>query len=97
MSVEALENPNMSLGGGAGIQSAQLVAAQNVEFVLTGNCGPNAYETLTAAGVNVVTGCQGTVAEVIEHFKGGHLNAAGEPNVESHFGSNESAGPIWKR
>ena len=50
MEFEAVENPNVALGGGAGIQSAQLMAAKDVKFVLTGNCGPNAHETLSAAG-----------------------------------------------
>jgi len=37
--VEAMENPNVALGGGAGIQSAQMMAQREVETVLTGNCG----------------------------------------------------------
>ena len=34
MEFEALENPNLALGGGAGIQSAQVMSEHNVEFVL---------------------------------------------------------------
>lgn len=44
---EVVENPNLTLGSGAGIQSAQLMAGKGVKFILTGNCGPNAYQTLT--------------------------------------------------
>ncbi len=86
MEFEALENPNLSLGGGAGIQSAQLMAEKGVQFVLTGNCGPNAYQTLSATGIDVIIGCSGTAADVVEQFKAGQLNAAGQPSVASKFG-----------
>jgi len=83
---EAVENPNVALGGGAGIQSAQLMATKDVKFVLTGNCGPNAHETLTAAGIGVISGCSGAVRNAVEQFETGQLNTAGEPNVASHSG-----------
>ena len=92
-SFEAVENPNLSLGGGAGIQSAQLMAEKGVQAVLTGNCGPNAYQTLSAAGIAVIVGCSGTVANVIGQFKAGQLNAAGEPSVASKFGLGGAADP----
>ncbi|HPQ41169.1 MAG TPA: NifB/NifX family molybdenum-iron cluster-binding protein, partial [bacterium] len=41
LEAETLENPNVALGGGAGIQSAQAMAQRDVKAVLTGNCGPN--------------------------------------------------------
>jgi len=90
---EAVENPNVVLGGGAGIQSAQLMAEKSVQFVLTGNCGPNAYQTLSAAGVGVIIGCSGTVADVVEQFKTGQLNATGQPNVAGKFGVAAAPGP----
>jgi len=86
LSFEALENPNVILGGGAGVQSAQLMAEKDIKHVLTGNCGPNAYQTLSAAGIGVIVGCSGTVADVVERFNAGRLNAAGEPNVARKFG-----------
>ena len=86
MEVEAVENPNVSLGGGAGIQSGQLMADKDVRFVLTGNCGPNAYQTLSAAGIQIIVGCSGPVREVVEQFKAGNLDSTAAPNVASHFG-----------
>lgn len=88
MSVEAIENNNATAGGGAGIQSAQLVADKNVKAVLTGNCGPNAFRTLEAAGIEVVVGATGTVREAIEAYRSGRLEATEGPNVESHAGVN---------
>ncbi|MCK4306364.1 MAG: 4Fe-4S binding protein [Candidatus Eisenbacteria sp.] len=90
MNFEVVENPNLSLGGGAGIQSAQLMAEKGVRFVLTGNCGPNAHQTLSAAGIGVTTECSGTVAEVVERFKAAQLNVASQPNVASHFGMGDA-------
>jgi predicted Fe-Mo cluster-binding NifX family protein len=86
MSFETVENASSSLGGGAGIQSAQLMAQRGVKAVLTGNCGPNAHETLSAAGIDVVVGCSGTVSEVVERFKSGQLRPASAPNVATHSG-----------
>ncbi len=86
MSFEAIENANAARGGGAGIQSAQLMAMKGAKVVLTGNCGPNAHQTLSAAGIGVVIGCNGTVSEVVERFKSGELSATHEPNVASHSG-----------
>ena len=92
LSFEAVENPNVALGGGAGIQSAQLVASKGVTHVLTGNCGPNAHQTLSAAGIVIVVGCSGVVRDVIEQYKAGQFAATGEPNVASHFGIGRRGG-----
>lgn len=93
MEFEAIENPNVALGGGAGIQSGQLLAARDVKVVLTGNCGPNAHATLSAAGIGVILGCSGTVRDAVERFKAGQLNTAGEPNVASHSGMADAPSP----
>jgi len=92
MSFEAMENTNVMRGGGAGIQSAQWMADQGVEFVLTGNCGPNAYRTLEAAGIQVVIGCSGTVREVVERHRSGSSTPISQPNVASHFGMGIDSG-----
>jgi len=86
MTFEAIENGNSSLGGGAGIQAAQLVAEKGAKAVLTGNCGPNAYQTLSAAGIDVMVGCSGTVSEVVARFQAGQLQPTSAPNVASHSG-----------
>jgi predicted Fe-Mo cluster-binding NifX family protein len=86
MSFEAFNNENMSLGGGAGIQSAQFVASKGVKAILTGYCGPNAARTLSAAGVELYVGQTGTVKETIEKYLKNELNATNEANVADHFG-----------
>lgn len=86
MNFEAIDNDSSSLGGGAGIQTAQRVAHQGVRAVLTGNCGPNAHQTLSAAGIEVFVGCSGTVSEAVARFKAGQLQPAAAPNVAEHSG-----------
>ena len=83
---EAIANPNIELMGGAGIQSAQLVSTQEVKTVLTGNVGPNAFQTLQAAGISVITGISGCVKEAVEKFKRGELKPTQGPSVNSKFG-----------
>lgn len=83
---EAVSNPNIESSGGAGIQSAQLAAVQRTGAVITGNVGPNAFQTLQAAGVKIFIGASGTVREAIEKYKKGGLMAASNPSVGSKFG-----------
>ena len=93
MSFEAFDNESMSLGGGAGIQSAQFVASKGAKAVITGNCGPNAVQTLSAAGLELFTGQAGTVKEAVEIYIKGNLTPTEEANVENHFGMGEDPIP----
>jgi len=87
MDFAVIDNENVAAAGGAGISSAKAVVDTGAKAVLTGNCGPNAQRTLSAAGVRLYTGVTGTVAEAVELFKGGKLTEAEGPNVQSHFGT----------
>jgi len=92
MSFEVVNNENIALSGGAGIQSAQVVASKGVSAVLTGNCGPNAVRTLRAAGVELFVGQTGTIRQAVERFKNGELTATNTPNVSDHYGMGGGAG-----
>jgi len=65
---EAIENQNAEAVGGAGIQSAQLVASKGICAVVTGNMGPNAFQVLSKAGIEVYTGASGSVRNAIEDY-----------------------------
>jgi predicted Fe-Mo cluster-binding NifX family protein len=86
MEFEFIENASMMAGGGAGISAAQTIVDKGVGAVLTGNCGPNAYQVLEAAGIKVITGVSGTVRQAAEDFKSGKFKAASQPNVDAHHG-----------
>jgi predicted Fe-Mo cluster-binding NifX family protein len=92
MSFEAIQNDSAALGGGAGIQSAQTLASKGIHAVITGNCGPNAVQALSAAGIELHTGQAGTIREVVEKFMAGELTVSDQPNVSSHYGMGGGAG-----
>lgn len=77
---------NMQAAQGAGIQTAQNIATQNVQIVITGNCGPKAFKALQAAGIQIALGASGTVQETYERWKRGELEYAASPNAASHGG-----------
>lgn len=86
MAYEAMPNPAMSEGGGAGIQAAQFVVNQGAQAVITGNLGPNAFEVLQAAGVPGYLVSEGVVRQVINAFCAGQLEPMGRANVAAHTG-----------
>jgi predicted Fe-Mo cluster-binding NifX family protein len=91
---EAVDNPAMSAGGGAGIQAAQFVVEQNAQAVLSGNVGPNAFGVFEAAGVPVFLVGEGSVRQAVEAFQAGRLQPSGDANVQAHAGMGaHSAGP----
>jgi len=92
MKFEAVENPNVSSPSGAGIQSAQLIANSGAKALLTGSCGPNAFQILQAAGVEVLVGVTGTVQEAAQKYKSGQLQPTAQANVPSHFGMGMGGG-----
>jgi predicted Fe-Mo cluster-binding NifX family protein len=86
MEFEALDNSNAMAAGGAGISTAQMIVSKGAEVVLTGNCGPNAYQTLSAAGIQVITGVSGSIKDAIEDFKAGRFQSSSQPSVGNHYG-----------
>jgi len=90
---EVIENPNVNSASGAGIQSARLVVDKGVKALLTGSCGPKAYDVLEAAGVSVYVRTTGTVTEAIEGFKSGQMLPTDGPDVPAHtHGSTSGSG-----
>ncbi len=86
MSFEVLANQALSLGGGVGIQAAKQVIDAGAKAVLTGNCGPNAFQTLQAGGVTVYSGVSGSVRQAAEAFKAGRLTADVQASSDAHSG-----------
>jgi len=83
---EAVENSNIGGMGGVGIQTAQMMIDKDVKVVITGNCGPNAFNTLQAAGIQLVTGVSGKVEKAIEEYQKGNLKIANQSSTKPHSG-----------
>ena len=92
MSFDAFDNENLALGGGAGIQSAQFVASKGAKAVITGNCGPNAVQTLSVSQIEIFVGNSGTVREVVEKYTSGDIKSSSNANVADHYGMGGGAG-----
>jgi predicted Fe-Mo cluster-binding NifX family protein len=76
----------MNKMSGAGIQTAMIITEQGVDAVITGNIGPNAFQTLSAAGIETFTGVSGKVSDAIEQLKKNELEPNPFPSVDSHYG-----------
>jgi predicted Fe-Mo cluster-binding NifX family protein len=86
MSYEAFDNQSAAQSSGAGIQAAQFLADKNVSAVITGHVGPNAVQTLSAAGIEIFAQQQGTIKEVVERYKDNGLNPTTQSTVGCHSG-----------
>ena len=83
--VEVVENPNLSAGGGVGVQTSQMLADRGVEAVIAGNFGPKAYQVLEAAGIKAYSVEGKKVKEAIELVKEGKIQPTQAANKASHW------------
>ena len=51
--VKTIENPNINVGGGAGVSAGQLVGNEKVVAVITGNMGPRAMDVFSQLKIEV--------------------------------------------
>ena len=78
---EVLDNSEqVEAAQGAGVQAAQVVAGSGAQALLTGRCGPKAYQVLVTAGVRIYSGINGTVVSAIEAWEQGGLSPLHEPD-----------------
>jgi predicted Fe-Mo cluster-binding NifX family protein len=80
---EAMDNlANLSNAQGIGVAVANSLVKKNIRTVVAGSCGPKAFQTLQAAGVEVVLQVKGTVRQALARFKRGELRRASGPNIQ---------------
>jgi len=70
---EAVSNNAARASGGAGVRAAQTVAGYDIEAVLTGSVGPNAFPALEDAGIKILVGTSGTVRNAIDSYSSDSL------------------------
>jgi len=87
MSENSIANTLVNATSGAGIQAAQEIARQGATALITGNVGPNAMQTLSAAKIDVYQyQGAGSVRVVVEKFKRGELTKIADASVSAHAG-----------
>jgi len=85
--VRAVKNTGVQASQGAGVTTAQIVADNKAEAVITGNVGPNAFNVLQMSGVKIYPGIFDlTVKQAVEKFQKSQLKLMTQPTVEGHFG-----------
>jgi predicted Fe-Mo cluster-binding NifX family protein len=92
MHYEAIANPAVSAGGGAGVQAAQFIIERGAQAVLTGNVGPNAFNVFRAGEIPVYLFKGGTVRQAIEAYKNGLLSSTSDATVSAHAGMGRGMG-----
>ena len=83
--IEFIENTSAKQMGGAGITSAELVAKQDVNAVISVNMGPRAFTIFDQFKIDVYFG-EGKIKEVVEKFIEGKLKKITNPNCPMNHG-----------
>ncbi len=76
---EAVDNPAAAAGGGAGVQAAQEIMKLGAGAVITGHCGPNAFDVLAAGDVKIYQAPDQSIKEVLDLYKEGELDEISTP------------------
>ncbi len=83
---EAVDNSaNVNSFKGAGIQAATVVHDRGASVLMTGYCGPKAFQTLQVAGIKIVSNVSGTVTEAVERLKSGTVDYLETANADAHW------------
>jgi len=86
MEYSVVENTqNLNLPQGAGIQAAKTIVDNNVKVLITGNCGPKAFQILDKVGIKIFIGVKGRIADALQQFKNNELKAIDAANVDGHW------------
>ena len=76
---------NLNAAQGAGIQAAQNIIETGAEVLITGHCGPKAFQVLKTGKIKVFTGALDTIKHAIEDYRREKLKEADAADVEGHW------------
>ncbi len=86
MEYEVVENKQaLNLPKGAGIQDSQTIVDRNVDVLITGYCGPKAFQVLNKAGIKILFGAQGRVIDAVQQHKNGEQTPSQKASVPGHW------------
>lgn len=78
LSFYVLDNKAKYEGHGAGISAAQFIINEDVDAVISGNIGPNAYQTLNAANIKMYA-YNGLIMNALKELQNNSLNELSQP------------------
>ncbi len=83
---EACDNiSNVNAFKGAGIQAATMIHNKGAEVLMTGYCGPKAFQIIETANIKVISDITGTVNQAIDLYKLGDFEYTESANAEAHW------------
>lgn len=68
-----IENKGVTCSGGAGIVAAQQLIDENINIIITGSLGPNAFEIIEKAEIKPYKSENISIQSVLEKFKNKEL------------------------
>ena len=89
--VKVIENSGQMSSGGAGTAAAQLILDEDVEAVITGSMGPNAFSLFKNSDIKVYRSGSIEMEKAVELFKEGKLEEQTKAGP-SHKGMNVGLG-----
>ena len=84
--VETIENEGIKSEGGAGIAAAQQIIDRDVDVILTGNLGPNAFKLIAKVGIRAYKCDEMVIRDALEKFSGGELTEIEKSGPAHHGG-----------
>lgn len=95
---DVINNKSQAAQRGAGISAAQKLGDNEVDILISGNIGPNAFNALSASGIKVfLADASLTVEKAFEKWKSKDLNEVNRANVGGHFGEGRGRGRGQRR
>lgn len=64
---DAIKNESVDQNSGAGVSTAQLIAENNIDVIITGNIGPRALDVLKQFNIEIYFG-EGIIKNILQDF-----------------------------
>lgn len=71
--IKVIENSGKSSSGGAGIAASQQLIDENIDVIITGNLGPNAFKIIDKANVKLYKCENISIKAVLEKYNNNEL------------------------
>lgn len=85
--VKVLENKGQNSSGGAGIAASNQLIDENIDVIITGNLGPNAFELIEKSGIKSYKCENIAISYVLEKYKKSELEEIKMSGPAYHGGS----------
>lgn len=81
---KVLENESKLSNGGAGIAASNQLIDEDIEVVITGNLGPNAFGIIEEEGIKAYTCESIAIGSVLEKYENGELKEIKSSDPANH-------------